>query len=772
MSVQGHSEQEIVGTTLVSPSQSAGPVAAGPPELAFDGASGGGDSFRRALSLGMILRARWTVVLVFLVLSGGGLAAVWTLLEPQYRAEAVLQVRSQIPRLISRTEETGPIPQYQQYLQSQVAIIENTRVLERVLDRSDVQQTWWYRRPPSPLDQALSRVRTPLMRLRDALEARAIPGTELIEVGVVAGGPRDAQTLANAVLSEYLSFVNQRFSREDKQRIDALNQERQSLMAEKSFLSRKLSDARSDLRTASPGQLMAQRRLRLDELESELAQLNLDIAVLEEQVALQEDAAASQPSEGAVTGDMQYEEDDQWRRLRDELRTAEHEHKQLAQRFGPRSDVIVNAQASVELARKKLRERETQLDKFLAMGFTPVAHSNDNVDASTSPLALQRKLRLLNVRKGHLEQYVKQLRNTFEGEFVAAEALQTDAEKLDETKGRLALVERRLNELDEKRQLPASIYPIAEAGAPSEPFRDRRIKFSLAVLAGALLAGAGLAYLRVAYSPQVQDAGEVARDAQSAFLGHLPLQRGKDTRAIEQCPIHAEQIRMIRTALLSRLNGQGTPVVQVTSATVGSGKSTLSTLLARSLAQLGKRVLLVDTDVRRPSLADRFAIARTPGLINLLAQGGGGEAYIHPTGVPGLNVVPAGKAAQHGDFELLANGVFAGQIDRWRREYDLILLDSAPLLGTADAAILARHADGTVVVVRQQHCRREALLEALSVLSVTGGKLLGTVFVGAGTNGGYGYGYGYGHQYDVPSLSVRDVDPARGAGTREREAQS
>jgi len=232
---------------------------------------------------------------------------------------------------------------------------------------------------------------------------------------------------------------------------------------------------------------------------------------------------------------------------------------------------------------------------------------------------------------------------------------------------------------------------------------------------------------------------------------------------------------MIRTALLNRLEGgvelrgPGGQVVQLASAGPGSGKSTLAVLLARSLAQSGKRVLLVDADMHRPSLAQHFAIALSPGLLDLLARGQGGaggaregeagaSAY-HATSIPTLSVLPSGRSTRQEDQELLVNGTFSTLLAQWRGRFDFILLDGPPLLQSADAAILSRHADGTILVVRQRHCQRMALVEALAVLSSAGGKLLGTVFVGSGHEQVYGYGYGYAPGRSYRSSSAADQPP-------------
>jgi len=204
-------------------------------------------------------------------------------------------------------------------------------------------------------------------------------------------------------------------------------------------------------------------------------------------------------------------------------------------------------------------------------------------------------------------------------------------------------VQNRLYELDEKGACPR---PFVRSGVRSRrrgPHRDRRVKFSLAAVFLSLGAGLASAYLRVVLSPQVYEASDVRRSVQGAFLGRLPLRRKQEAMALENCPIQAEAIRMVRTALLVRLSGPDGAIVQITSAGTGSGKSTMAILLARSLAQCGKNVLLVDADLHQPSLASRFVLDPAPGLINLLADKNVESQSIRATSTPKLRRVAGGQ---------------------------------------------------------------------------------------------------------------------------------
>src|SRR5262249_48478228 len=160
---------------------------------------------------------------------------------------------------------------------------------------------------------------------------------------------------------------------------------------------------------------------------------------------------------------------------------------------------------------------------------------------------------------------------------------------------------------------------IIRAVAPSLPDHDRRVLFTILALLGAASLGAAGAFMRASLTSNFHEAGDVAKTVHAPFLGAIPILSERErTTGLDVASIQSECIRMVRTALLERLNGRGGGVVQITSAGPNAGKTTLSVLLARSMAQCGKRVLLVDADVRQPTVALRMGIPPGPGLIGVL----------------------------------------------------------------------------------------------------------------------------------------------------------
>jgi capsular exopolysaccharide synthesis family protein len=154
--------------------------------------------------------------------------------------------------------------------------------------------------------------------------------------------------------------------------------------------------------------------------------------------------------------------------------------------------------------------------------------------------------------------------------------------------------------------------------------------------------------------------------------------------------------------------------------------------LGRALARSGRRGILVDGDLRQPTLHTIFSCGRSPGLVEILK----GEAPISATtvagdaarngSIPALNLIPAGDSL-HSDWSLLASSRMEKLLQELRRQYDFVLIDSPPMLQLTDARILGRLADAVVLICRAGHTRPEQMLEAARLLAVDGSALFGTI---------------------------------------------
>lgn len=209
----------------------------------------------------------------------------------------------------------------------------------------------------------------------------------------------------------------------------------------------------------------------------------------------------------------------------------------------------------------------------------------------------------------------------------------------------------------------------------------------------------------------------------------------------------AEAYRTLRTSLLFSQAVQTLRTVVITSAGPGEGKTTISANLATTFAQQGLRVLLIDCDLRRSQVHNLFGLRHKPGLTELLVKQAAPDDVIHNTEVDGLFVLTAGTLPPN-PSELLGGKPLRQLFSRFAESFDIVLVDTPPLLAAADASILGSWTDGVVMVVRAGYTERAAAEYAVEQLSKVGARILGAVLNDPdGKVPQYSGGYYYYHSY-------------------------
>lgn len=290
-----------------------------------------------------------------------------------------------------------------------------------------------------------------------------------------------------------------------------------------------------------------------------------------------------------------------------------------------------------------------------------------------------------------------------------------------------------------------------------------RLALNLAVglLLGAF-AGVLLAFLAEHLDDTVKAPEDLEKLLGLAVLGIIPkLKTGTPTQALaDPRSAFAEAYRSLRTALQFS-TGEGVPKsLLVTSATPAEGKSTTALVLAQNFAQLGRRVLLIDADLRNPSLHKLLRLDNSAGLSNCLAGAAKVPEMIQATGSEFLAVLPSGPLPPN-PAELLAGPRFVSLLTVACHKYDQVIIDGPPVMGLADAPIIANQAGGTLLIVESGSARLGVVRGSLKRLAAARARLLGGLLTKFDVrSAGYGYGYGYGdHSYysygDVPKLGRR-----------------
>ncbi len=212
----------------------------------------------------------------------------------------------------------------------------------------------------------------------------------------------------------------------------------------------------------------------------------------------------------------------------------------------------------------------------------------------------------------------------------------------------------------------------------------------------------------------------------------------------------AESCRTIRTNLMFMTPGRSLRTMVISSAGPSEGKTTLAANLAYTMASSGNRVLLVDTDMRRPRVHKTFGMNKQQGLAAALIGEVPIDEAIRPSGYPNLDLLPLGNVPPN-PAELLDSSSFGQLVEVLTSRYDRVLFDSPPVMAVTDTSILAQYADGLLLVVRQNKTNRHVLRQAIRTLQTVNANILGFVLndvdLDAARRGYYMYRYRYQYPY-------------------------
>ncbi|MER1956066.1 MAG: CpsD/CapB family tyrosine-protein kinase [Solibacillus sp.] len=188
----------------------------------------------------------------------------------------------------------------------------------------------------------------------------------------------------------------------------------------------------------------------------------------------------------------------------------------------------------------------------------------------------------------------------------------------------------------------------------------------------------------------------------------------------------SEQFKTIRTNINFSMPDQDIKTIIVTSSTPGEGKSTVSSNSAVVFAQSGKKVLIVDADMRKPTAHHTFGIRNASGLSTLLTRQHSIEEVVHKSEVEGLHVITSGPIPPN-PAELLGSKMMDQLIEQLTAMYDLVIFDAPPILSVTDAQILSNKCEGTILVVNSGKAEKDGVLKAKEALVSSQANILGVI---------------------------------------------
>lgn len=628
---------------------------------------------------GQILRDNWPLIAISTVVITAAVALSTALKPPVYRASGTIEIRKQSAEVVP----VEALFQFErisdQYLQTQYALLQSPVLIRRALEDSTLA-SGLAGEPLTLGDSAAARatVDTLAESARDRLLVEPLSGSRLVKVSFEAHDPQLAASFVNAVVGEYVEMRQEsgaealdRFAvQADSIRVDMLRKESQL----QAFVRRN----GLGVLVGASGELESVPQDRLRRLEQELT------------VAEAEGIRAAAILQSAQQSDAANVDSDLLRTLRDRIAALQGEYARLRSTF---TDSFPRA--------RQLREELAQLDVM-------VAREQRRVSS-----AMGGQARAADARRELLRRAVDEQRAVMDD--LSAKHAEYDRLKrdLDGQKQLYGTLQQKRKEATVAAAMASVDVSVLEAATPPlspvSPLPKRDIPLGAMV---GLLLGVGMTFARSYWDTSVRTLDEAESISDVPVLALIPSVRPalaastpKDRltgKAANQADLDdlGEAFRGLRTSVLFESMGPVPRNLLITSSAPGEGKTFVATNLAISLASLGRRVLLIDADLRRPSVHRAFGLTCRVGLAQCLNGDVPWEGALHRNVVPGLDVLPS-RSESPNPCDLLSSPALSRLLEQVGNSYDFVLIDAPALfINVPDARLLARAADGVLLVVR------------------------------------------------------------------------
>jgi capsular exopolysaccharide synthesis family protein len=688
------------------------------------------------------LRRRWLLATFLgLLVAPAAAAAVWVMRPITFTAKTTLHVKSTPDKIMFELPESrGDFSNYQRV---QVALVKSRLVLNSALQDPKVESL--------PMVQ---READPVAWLERSIQADFSTAPEILRISMTGEDPISLPMIVDAVRRAYLHEIVQKETRARQARLDKLRE----MFADNDGILRGKRDTLKRMATSLGSQdkkLLAVTQefsaQHLRELQSELLKRESELRTTQLELVAQmtREKATSGASIPDRTLEDQLKLDATILRLQKEI--ADHEADIAA--FEDRSPApqkeagYQRAVKALETAKASLSKRRDELRPQIVGKVRGTLHDDQQVLTTQLNNRVAFLIELKDVLAKEIEARTKDV-NSFKLEVVDLEWLQDEILNLDTFNKE---VTRQMTALQVEIQAPPRVTELEEAIVAPAQTESSRMRMAGGAGAGAFLAALfGVAFLEFRRR-RVNDADEVVQALRMRLVGQLPLVprrallgRSTSARNLEWQNRLTESVDAIRTTLLNAARLEGLRRVMVTSAVGGEGKTLLSCHLAVSLARAGCKTLLIDGDLRRPSVHKLFNLAVENGLSDLLRGEVQSSDITNPGPLDGLSVITAGHSDRQA-IQMLSRDRLGEILRQLSNEYEFVIIDSAPVLPVADAQLIGQHVDGVVLSVMRHVSRLPSVYAACERLSMLGVRILGAV-----VNGMQGNYYQSSPYYNTP----------------------
>jgi len=692
-----------------------------------------------------IIRIRKTIILAVFLLVVITATMVTFILPEAYSSTARIKIeRDQTD--ISWQTERGNLMGYDPYfIQTEFELILSEGMLKKVVENLDLNTEWGKKYNNG------ERLKTSeaITQLKSRIDLRPVRNTSLIEIRVFSEKPEEAARIANAIADAYKKHRLDQRTQLTKGGIEKL-EERFAKQAEKVANAQRLVD---DLRVKlnisdqmasgeGPSPLMTAdtlRKLEALRIESK-AEYVRQVTLLERLKGLGKELGLENLAQAIPSAVA----DSLLNSLLEQLTVVEQQLVAREKQYGPLNVEVISSKALVEDLHGKIKSRVSGIMLGLDARVLSLSTSLANLENEVA-LATTNDIKRANDSRPYFEA----------------------KRSLEELQRFRQILDMKIASENIDMELPKTMMvEIVDQATPGlRPVRPNKpLNIALGIIIG-LVVGVGLAFFIEYLDTSVKTIDDVERSLQCPVLGVIPQNVGVLLDEGAESP-HAEAYRVLRTNLLFSRKDDKLNTVAVVSAGAGEGKSTTVFNLAAVFAQSGQRTLVVDSDLRRPTLHKLLHVTNSLGLTNYLLKQNSLEEVIQTTSLPTLDFLPSGKLPSS-SLGILSSAQMRDLISELKQRYDFVFFDSPPIMGVSDASILASEVSMTVQVIQYRRYPQPMNIRAKQLIEKVGGNLVGIVLnnINMSQDESYYYYSGYYHDYyyrSEESESAARTEPASG----------
>jgi succinoglycan biosynthesis transport protein ExoP len=698
-----------------------------------------------------IIRIRKTVILTVFLLVALTTTVVTFLLPKSYSSMVKISIEQEMPDVDAGGR--GFLPGYRPtpdpfFLQTEFQRIQSKPVLYRVIEELKLQEQWGRKYKQSG---PLTLERTYAI-LKGSFAVSQSQNTTLVEIKAYSDNKDEAATIANTIAEAYKSERARRHDELVKNGIRVLREQLAEKEAAVSNQNREVNRLRlelgisdSDAASSAPSPTLQNEQLR----QINTALFDADARFIDRKSRYQaltnlsrEELKQAAPMESQ--GDSRISE-----LIGQENATQQKLADLLGQQLG-------SEHPEVKAKTMLLQTVTNQVDKAL----------------SGLLISLQNQMEIARASAEHHRTLLNDAYSRDQTNFARTRPYYEAKEELGQKK----LIRDKLamnidaTEIELKTPKLGSVDIMERAEANPEPVRpNKKLNIGLGLGLG-LLIGLGLAFFIEYLDTSVKTIDDVERALQAPVLGVIPQNVGILVEEGPDSP-HAEAYRVLRTNVLFSRKDPKLNSLTIVSGGAGEGKSTTIFNLATVFAQNGQRVLLVDSDLRRPSLHKYLHLSNSIGLTNFLLKQNTLEEVVQTTSQPNLDFMPSGRLPSS-SLGILSSMQMKELIRDVKRRYDFVFFDSPPIMGVSDASILASEVDMVLQVIQYRRYPQPMTIRAKQMIEKVGGNLLGIVLNNINVSQDENYYYYSGYYYDYYNKGEYASDEAEGKKRDKKRADA